>query len=302
VSTCSVQPDPPSEGRNSATPGPAPRKKPRNKKTQTPTSPKVSSITDDNTFGLSLTRETDDPETSEGEESTGERTTVRSKIRKRDRSPSVHHDCYGRGSPAATVCLGNVTEPSASQKGSIRRRNEFHQQHVVYDDSYCIGILSQARKLSPLLVCAPPPQSSNKGAQSSKEICSNCGLKGHKKPQCHRLNKPGTNGSTASWVDSIAGKAWKEAGFDNFDKNAEIPKTLLGQSSSSSSAGASSTVPPSQRTPMSTCKHSFMSSVHSSTFSTPSDFFNCNSFITISDGPPAGRGGQSNRGRGRGRG
>jgi hypothetical protein len=126
-----------------------------------------------------------------------------------------------------------------------------------------------------------PPSGKASGKKKSQSdtslVCDNCGWVGHEKTTCFRLGRPGTNGSTASWADSIAGKAWNLAGYDHFTPKTPIPPELLGQtphsSSSSSSAGAtSSTVNPSQRTPMSACKYAFMSSVYPSTFSTPSDF------------------------------
>lgn len=87
IASRSVQPGLPSEGRNSATSGPAPRRKASKRSSQTTSSPNSSVHTEDNT-SLSSTRETEDHELSEPEESSIERTTVRNRRNKRHRSPS----------------------------------------------------------------------------------------------------------------------------------------------------------------------------------------------------------------------
>ena len=101
----------------------------------------------------------------------------------------------------------------------------------------------------------------------------NCGSFGHKKKECRKLNIPGSNGTSASWAESIAGKAWKAAGFDRFSHKSETPSSLLVQPTSTSTSSAdASTTHALKTTQKSSCKYAFMSSLQLSTFSTPADF------------------------------
>jgi hypothetical protein len=103
--------------------------------------------------------------------------------------------------------------------------------------------------------------------------CTSCGFPGHPAKICRRAGKPGTNSSNLPWVDSVAGIAWKAAGFDTFQSNAPVPSCLISSSSSSaSSLSTSTTLPSHTEHKQSSCKSDFLSSVHSSTHTTLSDF------------------------------
>jgi hypothetical protein len=122
------------------------------------------------------------------------------------------------------------------------------------------------------------PQTAKKGitpsaATTSKttELCSVCGHYYHVAQYCRRAGKPGTNASKLLWADSVAGTAWKAAGFNAFQLNEPVPSCLISSSSSSASSNNMSTTQyPKQK--MSSCKSQFLSSVHSSTHTTLSDF------------------------------
>ena len=79
--------------------------------------------------------------------------------------------------------------------------------------------------------------------------CASCGYSSHNNAACPYLKLAGTNFSSEKrWAQSSMGKAWKAAGFDQFQPNLPVPKGTVTTApkplnTSSSSSSSSSSMP-----------------------------------------------------------